>query len=177
MCQQKGFNHECRTVNYTAGKYSSINWWLSSSIIRKLRNSVSRGRHMKESFKILRQVSEVYFYFLGPVIVPETTETVTETVSTMTDAAVTITATVTESTQLESTTSPSPSEVKSIKSTSHKWTTLSYIFCQNNAEIPVCPSVAHANVQGCLFSWKKSGSVKQEGVSRNINQSGPLKIW
>ena len=71
---------------------------------------------MKESFKILRQVSEVYFYFLGPVIVPETTETV----STMTDAAVTITATVTESTQLESTTSPPPSEVKSIKSTSHK---------------------------------------------------------
>lgn len=42
-----------------------------------------------------------------PVIVPETTETV----STMTDAAVTITATVTESTQLESTTSPPPSEV------------------------------------------------------------------
>ena len=71
---------------------------------------------MKESFKILRQVLRVYFYFLGPVIVPETTETV----SVMTDAAVTITATVTESTQLESTTSLSPSEVKSIKSTSHK---------------------------------------------------------
>ena len=71
---------------------------------------------MKESFKILRQVLGVYFYFLGPVIVPETTETV----SVMTDAAVTITATVTESTQLKSTTSLSPSEVKSIKSTSHK---------------------------------------------------------
>ena len=71
---------------------------------------------MKESFKILRQVLGVYFYFLGPVIVPETTEIV----SAMTDAAVTITATVTESTQLESTTSLSPSEVKSIKATSHK---------------------------------------------------------
>lgn len=71
---------------------------------------------MKESFKILRQVLGVYFYFLGPVIVPETTETV----SVMTDVAVTITATVTEATQLESTTSLSPSEVKSIKATSHK---------------------------------------------------------
>ena len=71
---------------------------------------------MKESFKILRQVLGVYFYFLGPVIVPETTEIV----SVMTDAAVTITATVTEATQLESTTSLSPSEVKSIKATSHK---------------------------------------------------------
>lgn len=151
MCQQKGFNHECRTVNYTAGKYSSINWWLFSPIIRKLRNSVSRGRHMKESFKILRQVSEVYFYFLGPVIVPETTETVTETVSTMTDAAVTITATVTESTQLESTTSPPPSEVKSIKSTSHKWTTLSYIFCQNNAEIPVSEALWYVHLLPILI--------------------------
>ena len=70
---------------------------------------------MKESFKILRQVLGVYFYFLGPVIVPETTEIV----SVMTDAAVTITATVTESIQLESTTTTlSPSEVKSIKATS-----------------------------------------------------------
>ena len=40
----------------------------------------------------------------------------------------------------------------------------------------VCPFVAHANVQGYLFSWKKSGSVKQEGVSGNINQQGPFKI-
>ena len=68
---------------------------------------------MKESFKYyLTYWTFFYFYFLGPVFVPETTETVTA----MTDVAVTIT----ESTQLESTTSLSPSEVKSTKSTSHK---------------------------------------------------------
>lgn len=76
------------------------------------------------------------FLFLGPVIVPETTETVTAITHASTQLESTTSLSPSEVKSTKST-SLSPSEVKSTKSTSHKWTPLSYIFCQKNAEIAV----------------------------------------
>lgn len=89
------------------------------------------------------------FLFLGPVIVPETTETVTAITHASTQLESTTSLSPSEVKSTKSTSLPpsevkstksaslSPSEVKSTKSTSHKWTPLSYIFCQKNAEIAV----------------------------------------
>ena len=145
-----------------------MNWWLFAPIIRKLQNSASRGRHMKGSFKYyLTYWTFSLFLFLGPVFVPETTETVI----TMTDVAVTIT----ESTQLESTTSLSPSEVKSTKSTCYKWTlSLKLIFSAQIMRKSLCQRhfVAHVDVQGHVFLAGRRARrfVKREGVSGTMNK-------